>query len=147
MILFLGSLSNGDCSVRNIFVCVLQQITDLKKENFSLKLRIYFLEERMQQKYGDGEDVFKTVSLLTRTLGSWYFVMLIDARHVHVCIFFVGNRSCWILVNVCKSFCQAEMILSVAGFIGKGEFRLWILVCTALKKKKSFQCDFCFVLH
>ncbi|XP_076436718.1 uncharacterized protein LOC143276177 isoform X2 [Babylonia areolata] len=37
-----------------------QQITDLKKENFSLKLRIYFLEERMQQKYGDGEDVFKT---------------------------------------------------------------------------------------
>ena len=87
MILFLGSLSNGDCSVHNIFVCVLQQITDLKKENFSLKLRIYFLEERMQQKYGDGEDVFKTVSLLTRTLGSWYFVMLIDARHVHMCIF------------------------------------------------------------
>nr|KAG5710593.1 hypothetical protein BaRGS_013239 [Batillaria attramentaria] len=37
-----------------------QQITELKKENFSLKLRIYFLEERMQQKYGDGEDVFKT---------------------------------------------------------------------------------------
>ncbi|KFU85400.1 CDK5 regulatory subunit-associated protein 2, partial [Chaetura pelagica] len=27
------------------------QITDLKKENFNLKLRIYFLEERMQQKF------------------------------------------------------------------------------------------------
>ncbi|XP_046558265.1 centrosome-associated protein CEP250-like isoform X2 [Haliotis rubra] len=37
-----------------------QQIAELKKENFSLKLRIYFLEERMQQKFGDGEDVFKT---------------------------------------------------------------------------------------
>ena len=41
----------------------MQQITELKKENFSLKLRIYFLEERMLQKYGDGEDVFKTVSV------------------------------------------------------------------------------------
>ncbi|KAJ8300735.1 hypothetical protein KUTeg_022254 [Tegillarca granosa] len=37
-----------------------QQLAELKKENFSLKLRIYFLEERMQQKFGDGEDVFKT---------------------------------------------------------------------------------------
>jgi len=42
----------------------LQQIAVLKKENFSLKLRIYFLEERMQQKFGDGEDVFKTVSAI-----------------------------------------------------------------------------------
>uniref|UniRef100_H3ACS9 Uncharacterized protein n=1 Tax=Latimeria chalumnae TaxID=7897 RepID=H3ACS9_LATCH len=37
------------------------QITELKKENFNLKLRIYFLEERMQQKYDDAsEDIFKT---------------------------------------------------------------------------------------
>uniref|UniRef100_UPI00398EAB2A CDK5 regulatory subunit-associated protein 2 isoform X3 n=1 Tax=Pristiophorus japonicus TaxID=55135 RepID=UPI00398EAB2A len=37
-----------------------KQITDLKKENFNLKLRIYFLEERMQQKFDDGsEDIFK----------------------------------------------------------------------------------------
>lgn len=35
-----------------------QQLSELKKENFSLKLRIYFLEERMQQKCGDN-DVFK----------------------------------------------------------------------------------------
>ncbi|XP_056012294.1 golgin subfamily A member 4-like isoform X5 [Ostrea edulis] len=35
------------------------QITDLKKENFNLKLRIYFMEERMQQRLGDGDDVFK----------------------------------------------------------------------------------------
>uniref|UniRef100_A0A3B3I3D8 Centrosomin N-terminal motif 1 domain-containing protein n=1 Tax=Oryzias latipes TaxID=8090 RepID=A0A3B3I3D8_ORYLA len=27
------------------------QITALKKENFNLKLRIYFMEERMQQKF------------------------------------------------------------------------------------------------
>uniref|UniRef100_A0A452HKN9 CDK5 regulatory subunit-associated protein 2 n=1 Tax=Gopherus agassizii TaxID=38772 RepID=A0A452HKN9_9SAUR len=36
------------------------QITDLKKENFNLKLRIYFLEERMQQKFdGPTEDIYK----------------------------------------------------------------------------------------
>uniref|UniRef100_A0A3Q3MV79 CDK5 regulatory subunit associated protein 2 n=1 Tax=Mastacembelus armatus TaxID=205130 RepID=A0A3Q3MV79_9TELE len=40
------------------------QITALKKENFNLKLRIYFMEERMQQKCDDStEDIFKTVSL------------------------------------------------------------------------------------
>ncbi|XP_065410798.1 myomegalin isoform X23 [Chrysemys picta bellii] len=37
-----------------------QHLNDLKKENFSLKLRIYFLEERMQQKYeASREDVYK----------------------------------------------------------------------------------------
>ncbi|XP_016146057.1 CDK5 regulatory subunit-associated protein 2-like [Sinocyclocheilus grahami] len=30
-----------------------QHLNDLKKENFSLKLRIYFLEERFQQKFED----------------------------------------------------------------------------------------------
>uniref|UniRef100_A0A8C5D3B0 CDK5 regulatory subunit associated protein 2 n=1 Tax=Gadus morhua TaxID=8049 RepID=A0A8C5D3B0_GADMO len=44
------------------FFCVYpQQIAALKKENFNLKLRIYFMEERMQQKCDDStEDVFKT---------------------------------------------------------------------------------------
>ncbi|KAM6984635.1 CDK5 regulatory subunit-associated protein 2 [Aplochiton taeniatus] len=37
------------------------QITALKKENFNLKLRIYFMEERMQQNCDDStENVFKT---------------------------------------------------------------------------------------
>ncbi|XP_063066939.1 CDK5 regulatory subunit-associated protein 2 isoform X2 [Engraulis encrasicolus] len=37
------------------------QITAFKKENFNLKLRIYFLEERMQQKCDDStEDIYKT---------------------------------------------------------------------------------------
>uniref|UniRef100_A0A1A8RHM4 CDK5 regulatory subunit associated protein 2 n=1 Tax=Nothobranchius rachovii TaxID=451742 RepID=A0A1A8RHM4_9TELE len=37
------------------------QITALKKENFNLKLRIYFMEERIQQKCDDStEDIFKT---------------------------------------------------------------------------------------
>ncbi|CAN0465553.1 unnamed protein product [Rangifer tarandus platyrhynchus] len=37
------------------------QITGLKKENFNLKLRIYFLEERMQQEFdGPTEHVYKT---------------------------------------------------------------------------------------
>ena len=40
-----------------------QHLNDLKKENFSLKLRIYFLEERIQQKYEESSgDVFKRVS-------------------------------------------------------------------------------------
>lgn len=49
-----------------------QHLNDLKKENFSLKLRIYFLEERIQQKYEESsEDVYRTVSrksLLRTTL-------------------------------------------------------------------------------
>ncbi|KAL6486075.1 hypothetical protein MHYP_G00054670 [Metynnis hypsauchen] len=38
-----------------------QHLNDLKKENFSLKLRIYFLEERIQQKFEDStsEDVHR----------------------------------------------------------------------------------------
>nr|XP_046209308.1 myomegalin-like isoform X4 [Oncorhynchus gorbuscha] len=37
-----------------------QHLKDLKKENFSLKLRIYFLEERIQQKYeNSSNDVHK----------------------------------------------------------------------------------------
>ncbi|XP_048831938.1 LOW QUALITY PROTEIN: myomegalin [Brienomyrus brachyistius] len=37
-----------------------QHLHDLKKENFSLKLRIYFLEERIQQKYEESsEDVHR----------------------------------------------------------------------------------------
>uniref|UniRef100_A0A8C5YAQ3 Centrosomin N-terminal motif 1 domain-containing protein n=1 Tax=Microcebus murinus TaxID=30608 RepID=A0A8C5YAQ3_MICMU len=40
-----------------------KHLNDLKKENFSLKLRIYFLEERMQQKYeASREDIYKRVS-------------------------------------------------------------------------------------
>uniref|UniRef100_A0A8C6U105 Centrosomin N-terminal motif 1 domain-containing protein n=1 Tax=Neogobius melanostomus TaxID=47308 RepID=A0A8C6U105_9GOBI len=38
-----------------------QHLNDLKKENFSLKLRIYFLEERIQQKYEEStEDVYRS---------------------------------------------------------------------------------------
>ncbi|XP_042319543.1 myomegalin isoform X7 [Sceloporus undulatus] len=37
-----------------------KHLNDLKKENFSLKLRIYFLEERIQQKYeASKEDVYR----------------------------------------------------------------------------------------
>ena len=39
-----------------------QQLSDLKKENFNLKLRIYFLEERQERKWdADGEDLIQTV--------------------------------------------------------------------------------------
>lgn len=40
-----------------------QHLNDLKKENFSLKLRIYFLEEKIQQKFEESSDgVHKRVS-------------------------------------------------------------------------------------
>ncbi|CAH6790479.1 Cdk5rap2 [Phodopus roborovskii] len=49
------------CTPSNCPVLALQQITELKKENFNLKLRIYFLEERMQQEFaGPTEHIYKT---------------------------------------------------------------------------------------
>ena len=65
-----------------------QHLNDLKKENFSLKLRIYFLEERIQQKYEESSgDVFKRVSL---TLG------------VHVCNVCTQYTVC---VRMCVCVC------------------------------------------
>lgn len=48
----------------NGYRTISQHLNDLKKENFSLKLRIYFLEERIQQKFEDStsEDVHRKVS-------------------------------------------------------------------------------------
>ena len=43
-----------------LFVLIQQQISELKKENFGLKLRIYFLEQ--QNNTDIPEDVFKAVS-------------------------------------------------------------------------------------
>ncbi|RXN22795.1 myomegalin-like isoform X10 [Labeo rohita] len=41
--------------------CDRTHLNDLKKENFSLKLRIYFLEERIQQKFEDSSDeIYRT---------------------------------------------------------------------------------------
>ena len=40
-----------------------QNIADLSKENFNLKLRIYFLEEKVKQKFEGGEDLQKIVSV------------------------------------------------------------------------------------
>lgn len=46
-----------------------QHLNDLKKENFSLKLRIYFLEEKIQQKFEESsDDVHKRVSDLIHLL-------------------------------------------------------------------------------
>ncbi len=69
--LFISDLYNGHvkrcrCSLTvmsNGYRTLSQHLNDLKKENFSLKLRIYFLEERIQQKYEESsEDVYRTVS-------------------------------------------------------------------------------------
>ncbi|PIK62924.1 putative centrosome-associated protein [Apostichopus japonicus] len=40
-----------------------QQISELKKENFSLKLRIYYMEEKIQQKYEDDDDIKTNIEL------------------------------------------------------------------------------------
>ncbi|KYO39836.1 hypothetical protein Y1Q_0006710 [Alligator mississippiensis] len=64
---WLGPLaSSGYTTCLLMFLCqgfhkyLVEHLNDLKKENFSLKLRIYFLEERMQQKYeASREDVYK----------------------------------------------------------------------------------------
>ncbi|CAO2599333.1 Pde4dip, partial [Lemmus lemmus] len=51
---------HGSPTMSNGYRTLSQHLNDLKKENFSLKLRIYFLEERMQQKYeASREDVYK----------------------------------------------------------------------------------------
>ncbi|KPP70326.1 hypothetical protein Z043_110850 [Scleropages formosus] len=51
---------SGGPIMSNGYRTLSQHLNDLKKENFSLKLRIYFLEERIQQKYEEsGEDVHK----------------------------------------------------------------------------------------
>lgn len=56
----------------NSYRTLSQHLTDLKKENFSLKLRIYFLEERIQQKYeNNSDDVYRTVSGLKLDVGMY----------------------------------------------------------------------------
>jgi len=45
-------------------VVYLQQIAELQKENFSLKLRIYFLEERMKKDGNTDEDVYNVVRII-----------------------------------------------------------------------------------
>uniref|UniRef100_A0A3B4ZTF3 Centrosomin N-terminal motif 1 domain-containing protein n=1 Tax=Stegastes partitus TaxID=144197 RepID=A0A3B4ZTF3_9TELE len=53
-------------SVRG-FRTISQHLNDLKKENFSLKLRIYFLEETIQPKFEESSDnVLKKVSETSR---------------------------------------------------------------------------------
>lgn len=49
-----------------------EQVTNLKKENFNLKLRIYFLEERMGPNYNlDKESaVKKNIELMVSTMGN-----------------------------------------------------------------------------
>ncbi|KAI5619970.1 myomegalin isoform X2, partial [Silurus asotus] len=56
----------------NGFRTISQHLNDLKKENFSLKLRIYFLEERIQGKCEDGsrEDVHRKNIELKVEVGS-----------------------------------------------------------------------------
>ena len=43
-------------------MCVLQQLAELKKENFGLKLRIYHLEEALRSKWGTHSEGWQLVS-------------------------------------------------------------------------------------
>lgn len=62
-----------------------QHLNDLKKENFSLKLRIYFLEERVQQKgEGSRDDVYRRVSA---PAGTGMGQVLLDGISLQCCPF------------------------------------------------------------
>lgn len=75
-----------------------QQITALKKENFNLKLRIYFMEERMQQKCDDStEDIFKTVlTLVHQNIHDLQFFAL----HLFILIACDSVSPTWIEITV-----------------------------------------------
>ena len=45
------------------FFCFVQQLSELKKENFGLKLRIYHLEEALRKQMGNDSDDWRLVSL------------------------------------------------------------------------------------
>ena len=45
------------------FLCFAQQLSELKKENFGLKLRIYHLEEALRKQMGNDSDDWRLVSL------------------------------------------------------------------------------------
>lgn len=69
----------------SVFFFSLQQITDLKKENFNLKLRIYFMEERMQQRLGDGDDVFKIVRCSTKFPSNKFLSrQMVEEKHLNL---------------------------------------------------------------
>uniref|UniRef100_A0A3P8TWW6 CDK5 regulatory subunit associated protein 2 n=1 Tax=Amphiprion percula TaxID=161767 RepID=A0A3P8TWW6_AMPPE len=89
------------------------QITALKKENFNLKLRIYFMEERMQQKCDDStEDIFKTNIELKVELESMKRELaekqelLVSASYVSFSRLYIIDNYCFrsYLVNVFASF-------------------------------------------
>ena len=68
-----------------IIVC-LQQISELKKENFGLKLRIYFLEERVNQNGDVPEDIFKAVRKI--------FILFVIIYYIYtnlMCYFLTDN--------------------------------------------------------
>ena len=44
------------------FLCFVQQLSELKKENFGLKLRIYHLEEALRKQMGNDSDDWRLVS-------------------------------------------------------------------------------------
>lgn len=63
-----------------------QHLNDLKKENFSLKLRIYFLEEKIQQKFEESSDgVHKRVSVDTHLCFGSYQTRALDAFLHRLC--------------------------------------------------------------
>ncbi|XP_031451584.1 myomegalin-like [Phasianus colchicus] len=73
-----------------------QHLNDLKKENFSLKLRIYFLEERVQQKgEGSRDDVYRRVSA---PVGTGMGQVLPDGISLQCCPFGDGGTqlSLWV---------------------------------------------------
>ena len=100
----------------NLLICAifyLQQIAELQKENFSLKLRIYFLEERMKKEFdASGEDIYKIVSHNVHSVFlSYWFPNRFRVRSAfcfHVSHYVVAQ----IIFLISASYCRAASFAS-----------------------------------
>lgn len=54
----------------------LKQLGELKKENFGLKLRIYYMEDALRSKFGDSHKDWKLVSLSVCCV--WIFIVTVE---------------------------------------------------------------------
>jgi len=70
-------------------VLLVQQVAELQKENFGLKLRIYFLENRMKMPLGDNEENIN--EMVSAQLSSTYHVVCKTLKiFIYLLIYFLS---------------------------------------------------------
>ena len=68
---------------------LVQQVAELQKENFGLKLRIYFLENRMKMPLGDNEENIN--EMVSAQLSSTYHVVCKTLKiFIYLLIYFLS---------------------------------------------------------